>query len=595
MTPTNLPLKSLKLSPANARQDPGDVRSLAHSIHTIGLVSALAVTKNGRGYLVEAGGRRLAALQQLLKDGHISASYPVPCLLFDTPDLARSLAENTERKAMDPVQEFQAFGRLLGEGRTVHDIAEAFSVTPQYVRQRAKLADLDPNAINAYRQGRCSLEALQALTYGTPEQQRAIVSQDPIPHAYHIRERLRGQVVDQDDKRARLVGLDAYTAAGGRTIEDLFASTIQLLDVDLLDRLAGERLQPYSDQALADGAAWVEIVESPYTEDVRRRFDDAHKEFRPTPEQAAELAGIRERMVQLVASEKQSDELDNTYASLFDRANEIEEAATVTNDRRPVGKLIWLAADGTISCKDAVRKADKPTQPDGQNTADSPDSTPPAKPLTQKNILQVAQVREAVIADALRSGKGQHAAIALVAMMFDHDIIASRSYDQPRRLPLINSLSRSTSERPEDIHGPMVESVEAELAKRRQGVTRTMPGFAWYFEQDTFDLLAIISDGIALAIVDPQACTAAGSYNSAPSTSIETIKALLTATGVNLADYWSPDAQWLRSYGKANVLAALESVGHPTEGLDKAKLADLASQAATVLGNKGWVPGEMAA
>lgn len=164
-TQTDIPLSKLKLSPTNARHDPGDVTTLANSIRSVGLISALAVTKNGRGWLVEAGGRRLAALQLLAEEGHIGAGHLVPCMVFDTPSLARSLAENHERAPMDAVQQFEAFARLIGEGRTVHDVAEAFSVTAQYVRQRVKLAELAPEWLKGYGKAK-TLQALASIGLG---------------------------------------------------------------------------------------------------------------------------------------------------------------------------------------------------------------------------------------------------------------------------------------------------------------------------------------------------------------------------------------------------------------------------------------------
>ncbi|MCA9173780.1 MAG: ParB N-terminal domain-containing protein, partial [Planctomycetales bacterium] len=127
-THIDIPLSQLKLSPTNVRTDPGDVRTLARSIQSIGLINPLAVTENGRGWLVEAGGRRLAALQLLRDNGHFAKDEPIPCTVFDSPSVARSLAENHERAPMDAVQQFQAFDRLIGEGHTVHEVAETFSV-----------------------------------------------------------------------------------------------------------------------------------------------------------------------------------------------------------------------------------------------------------------------------------------------------------------------------------------------------------------------------------------------------------------------------------------------------------------------------------
>lgn len=117
-------------------------------------------------------------------------------------------------------------------------MAEAFTVTTQFVRQRVKLAELCEDVITAHRQGRCTLEQMAALTFGTHEQQRAIVAVRTVPGAYELRARLRGRLVKTDDARVKLIGMPAYTAAGGRLAEDLFASTAELLDAGLAQHVA---------------------------------------------------------------------------------------------------------------------------------------------------------------------------------------------------------------------------------------------------------------------------------------------------------------------------------------------------------------------
>src|SRR5262249_1090062 len=55
------------------------IEALANSIHAYGLLNNLAVVENGGDYLVIAGGRRLAALQQLVKEKKLDAHFDVPC------------------------------------------------------------------------------------------------------------------------------------------------------------------------------------------------------------------------------------------------------------------------------------------------------------------------------------------------------------------------------------------------------------------------------------------------------------------------------------------------------------------------------------
>lgn len=76
-----VPLSSLVKSPLNVRTIPypaDSVREMADSIMAIGLIQNLVVHSLPDGMSgVAAGGRRLAALQQLLSEQRIDAGYPV--------------------------------------------------------------------------------------------------------------------------------------------------------------------------------------------------------------------------------------------------------------------------------------------------------------------------------------------------------------------------------------------------------------------------------------------------------------------------------------------------------------------------------------
>jgi ParB family chromosome partitioning protein len=103
-----IPLSPLHLSPLNARKvRPKDIDGLAASIAAHGLLQNLTVTVNDKPgqYEVVAGGRRLAAMQQLAQEGRLPGALArdgVPCLVIDDNDVAHeaSTAENTLREAM---------------------------------------------------------------------------------------------------------------------------------------------------------------------------------------------------------------------------------------------------------------------------------------------------------------------------------------------------------------------------------------------------------------------------------------------------------------------------------------------------------------
>jgi ParB family chromosome partitioning protein len=90
-----------------------------------------------------------------------------------------------------------------------------------------------------------------------------------------IRRMLTEGAVKAGDGRAVFVGVDAYEAAGGVILRDLFAHDHGgwLQDVALLDRLVREKLSQAADELRSEGWKWAEFAcEFPYghTNGIRR-------------------------------------------------------------------------------------------------------------------------------------------------------------------------------------------------------------------------------------------------------------------------------------------------------------------------------------
>ena len=174
---TLIPLNKLVRSSANVRKTGADsIDDLAAWIAVHGLLQNLTVTKKvatartkGKSkpeadtYEVVAGARRLAALQSLAKQRKIGNDYPVPCKVVTESAEELSLVENTIRQPMHPADQFEAFGRLVGGGLGIDDVAARFGVTPLFVAQRLKLANVSPSLIQLYREGGIRLDQLEAL------------------------------------------------------------------------------------------------------------------------------------------------------------------------------------------------------------------------------------------------------------------------------------------------------------------------------------------------------------------------------------------------------------------------------------------------
>ena len=130
----SIPLNRLGRSPANVRRTEAGKTAFAElkaSILAHGLPENLVARSIGPGedggehFVVIAGARRLAVLNDLASDGVLDADHPIPCRIIGNGaiDSELSLAENVIRVAMHPADQVQAFGTLANDGAGVADTA----------------------------------------------------------------------------------------------------------------------------------------------------------------------------------------------------------------------------------------------------------------------------------------------------------------------------------------------------------------------------------------------------------------------------------------------------------------------------------------
>jgi ParB family transcriptional regulator, chromosome partitioning protein len=146
--------------------------------------------------------------------------------VIDTAHNAQEIAENVIRTAMHPADQFEAFAKLHNEeGMAAEDIAGRFGVTPTVIKQRLKLGALAPALMQAYRDGELNLDQLTAFTITDDHarQERVWNELAGFNRSRHeIMEALSEGQVASDDRRALFIGADAYEAAGGVIVRDLF-------------------------------------------------------------------------------------------------------------------------------------------------------------------------------------------------------------------------------------------------------------------------------------------------------------------------------------------------------------------------------------
>ena len=173
----DIPFNKLVLSQSNVRRIKAgiSVEELAEDIARRTLLQSLNVRPvlDAEGaetgmFEIPAGGRRYQALALLVKQKRLAKTALIPCVVRDpaTSILAEdnSLAENVQRVALHPLDQFRAFQTLREKGQSDEDIAAAFFVSVNVVKQRLRLAAVSPKLLAIYAEDGMSLEQLMAFT-----------------------------------------------------------------------------------------------------------------------------------------------------------------------------------------------------------------------------------------------------------------------------------------------------------------------------------------------------------------------------------------------------------------------------------------------
>ena len=270
-----VPLSALTADPINPRKDREDpCPMLCASIASKGLLQNLGIRRpdeTDSTYYVTYGRRRLTALKALAKAGTIPETYPVPCRMAEGDDAEifdAQIAENICRKAMHPMDEFEAFYHLHTLGWDADRIASHYGTTARVIKDRLALGGAAESIRQSYRDGYISLEIVKSYA-GCPDTARQervfrdLFGSPDRTNTHAVHRALYQSAVDSEDDLARFVGLDAYEAAGGSIERDLLSDEVRLTDIDLLARLRDDAMRKAVDELLGQGWKWAEASDQP--------------------------------------------------------------------------------------------------------------------------------------------------------------------------------------------------------------------------------------------------------------------------------------------------------------------------------------------
>ena len=647
----DIPFNKLVLSQSNVRRVKAGVsiEELAASIARRGLIQSLHVrpvvdTEGAETGLFEvpAGGRRYRALEMLVKQKRFNKSASVPCVVsaIDSGILMEeiSLAENDERVPNHPLEQFRAFQSMRDKGMTEEAIAAAFFVGVNVVKQRLRLASVSPNLLDIYADDGMTLEQLMAFTvsqdHARQEQVWEQIRNSWQKEPFQIRRMLTETTVRASDKRAVFVGVDAYEAAGGVVLRDLFQSDDGgwLQDVALLDRLVSEKLAVIADEIGAEGWKWVEAAVSiPYgvTNGLR---EIAGETLDLTPEEQATRDALEAELDRLTEEYQDADELPE---KVDERLGEIETAMDAL-DNRPVrydsadiaiaGVFVSIGSDGSLSVdRGYVRPEDELPIETGDGDAPHDEVDPdtgeirtPAiqravitiggqpvqaedeeddgiKPLPDRLVSELTAHRTLALRDAVATNP--HVAITALLHKLVSDTFQHRAGTGCLEANVRHIFFPAQADELKD--SPSAKSV----AERHEAWKVDVPAddatlWNWLAGLDDTSRMALlahcVSYGVNALYEKPNPYSGSGVSEHGLKVRLSQADRLARATGMDMVEAgWRPTVgNYLGRVTKARILEAVrEGAGERAAQLiDHMKKGDMAKEAERLLADTGWLP-----
>ena len=362
--PTTVAIGDLVAHPANVRTNSPEtyasenIANLKASIAVLGLLQPLLVQKIDGKFGVLAGGRRHAALLELVADKTAKGftnRTKIDCRLVpDDCDVttALSLAENITQAPMNAIDEFEAFARMMEvDGQTPETIARTFGTTVAAVKGRLRYGLIHPDIRAAARAKSITLDTMKAFAdHPSQEVQRevfeALTKEDNYVQAYTVRNALKSRGVQVSDDIGAFVRKD-YEARGGAIAADLLDEHSVLEDSALVETILLEKLAAAAEEARAEiGFAWADaVIQYDYAAmaDYGRVYPGP---VEPDEKGQKRLDAITAELEKL-EREMENEELeDEAYNELYERVDALEAEA---RDLQEAYSAEDLARSGVIA------------------------------------------------------------------------------------------------------------------------------------------------------------------------------------------------------------------------------------------------------
>ncbi|MCK2180850.1 ParB N-terminal domain-containing protein [Hafnia paralvei] len=609
---TMVAVNSLVQSALNVRKqapDAAKLAELAESIKAVGVLQNLVAFEQPDGLLaVAAGGRRLAALQQLLAAGDIDNDYLVPAkVVSEDMAVTLSLTENSHREDMHPADQIRAFMTLSESGKTAAQIGSVLGYTTRHVQKCLRLAGMAPALLEALSTDVINLDQLQALSASEDHQRQLNVWQNALAgYSYEQRpdalrrEVLCDEISAENNIQLNFVGREAYEQAGGDFRYDLFTDEGFITDPALLERLTREKLHAAAKEiADAEGWKWSEGRLS-----MVRNYGEDAQQYRLEPQPKAELTG--QKLTQIAAWEAERNALEDTEENIervlqlnenIEKLTEqAENRAWLYVDRIRCGVVASLK-DGALCIQRGVmlRVEVEKVQQVADQTALSPlDAKPknddecqrdPVEAVSLPLLTKMSSERTLAVQAALMQQPEK--SVALLAWTLCLNVFGSGAYNKPAQISLTCQHYSLTNDAPSGKEGTAFQALMQEGQRLEallpQGWTQD---FTTFFTLNTTDLTALLSFCTACSLDGVQT-------RDMGHTSRSPLDALETALDFHMRDWWQPTkANFFEHLKKPQIIDALNEAGQTgaARDADKMKKGDAAELAENKMEGNRWVP-----
>ncbi|TAA50296.1 ParB/RepB/Spo0J family partition protein [Shinella sp. JR1-6] len=634
----DIPFNKLVLSQQNVRKTKAGVsiEELADDIARRGLLTSINVRAEldaeGREtgiYRIPAGGRRYRALKLLVDRKQLTKTTAVPCIVSEgeTLEAEDSLAENVKRADLHPLDEFRAMMVLREQGLDEEEIAARFHISVATVKQRLRLASVSPRLLELYGDDQMKLGQVMAFSltkdHARQEQVWETVSRTQSTDPYYIRRLLTETAVRATDRRATYVGIEAYEAAGGIVMRDLFEQDNGgwLQDPALLEQLVLEKLTADAEALKTEeGWKWVNSAidfhfghasglrrfygkQAEFTEEELARHDSLQAEFDKLSEEYEAADDYSEE------TEARLDDLDAQLTALNERPYVLDP-----DDVARGGAFISLAGNGELKIERGfVRPEDEPVieavegdaaDPDGDGGDDviasaeggvtvngksvgieePEDDDGKIRPLSERLIEDLTAARTL----ALRNALANEPMTAFIAVL--HLLVLKTFYHYGTASCLEITVQHTVSTKTQGL----ADTVWAkEIEQRQEDWGHDLPGeadavWAYLIALDQDSRLALFAHCASMSLnATIQQWNRRTKENQHAVQLAQTIGFGMVGAG------WTPTVDnYLGRVTKAHILQAVrEAKGDQSAQLiDHLKKQDMAREAARLLDGSGWLP-----